>query len=114
MYYYKSLLTQYLQRTKLQITQGGHAEFAPRDDGEVELLKFLKDKFKQRHRVSVERIISGSGLANIYEFLALTRPAQVDPKVQEEFDAAGDMKVKSTSHYFCHSVAPWVAHTLDE
>lgn len=32
---------------------------------EVELLQYLKHKFSQKHRISVERVVSGSGLANV-------------------------------------------------
>ena len=37
----------------------GHAEFAPRNELEVELLAFLKAKFAEKNRVSVERVVSG-------------------------------------------------------
>ena len=46
-------------------SEGGHAEFAPRNDLEVGLLNFLKHKFEQKHRVSVERVVSGTGLVNV-------------------------------------------------
>jgi glucokinase len=46
-------------------TEGGHADFAARDDLEVELLQFLRNRFA---RVSYERILSGSGLGNLYDF----------------------------------------------
>jgi glucokinase len=46
-------------------TEGGHADFAPRDELEVELWRFLK----ARHgRVSVERVLSGPGLVEIDVF----------------------------------------------
>ncbi|CAG9296532.1 glucokinase [Celerinatantimonas diazotrophica] len=46
--------------------EGGHADFSPISELEVELLSFLKGRFG---RVSNERILSGPGLANIYEAL---------------------------------------------
>jgi len=46
-------------------TEGGHADFAARDDLEVELLRFLRGRFG---RVSWERILSGAGLGNVYDF----------------------------------------------
>lgn len=46
-------------------SEGGHAEFAPKDEIEMELLHHLKERFIQRHRISVERVVSGSGLANV-------------------------------------------------
>jgi glucokinase len=48
-------------------SEGGHAEFAPRNDLEFDLLNFLMRKFEQKHRVSVERVVSGTGLVNVYE-----------------------------------------------
>lgn len=47
-------------------SEGGHADFAPRTDLEVELLGFLR---KELGRVSYERVLSGPGLFNIYRFL---------------------------------------------
>jgi len=50
-------------------SEGGHVEFSPRDTLETDLFEYLKTKFQLRKRVSVERVVSGPGLANIYEFL---------------------------------------------
>ncbi len=47
-------------------SEGGHMDFAPTDDLQIELLNFLRRKFGH---VSVERLICGPGLANIYAFL---------------------------------------------
>lgn len=47
-------------------SEGGHADFAPTNELEQELYVYLSKKFK---RVSYERIISGSGLPNIFNFL---------------------------------------------
>ena len=51
--------------------EGGHCDFAPRDNLEAELLLHLKEKFIQGSagHVSYERVLSGPGLRNIYEFL---------------------------------------------
>ncbi len=46
--------------------EGGHADFAPRNDLEIELLHHLLGKYP---RVSWERVLSGPGLYNIYRFL---------------------------------------------
>jgi len=50
-------------------SEGGHTDFAPRNDLEIELLRFLINRFG---RVSYERILSGPGLVNVYEFLRQT------------------------------------------
>ncbi len=47
--------------------EGGHASFAPHTDLEIELLLHLRKKFGTH--VSWERVVSGPGLASIYEFL---------------------------------------------
>ncbi len=47
-------------------SEGGHIDFAPTDELQYALLQYLQ----QRHgHVSYERIVSGPGLAAIYEFL---------------------------------------------
>ena len=48
-------------------SEGGHASFAPADDVEVELLRWLQGRFGQH--VSWERVVSGPGLVSLYEFL---------------------------------------------
>jgi glucokinase len=48
-------------------SEGGHIDFAPVDEIEDMILARLRDRYR---RVSAERIVSGSGLANIYEALA--------------------------------------------
>lgn len=47
-------------------TEGGHADFAPRDDVEIQLLRFLLERFEGH--VSYERVLSGPGLYQIYQF----------------------------------------------
>ena len=47
--------------------EGGHTSFAPSTDLEVDLLLHLRKKFGPH--VSWERVVSGPGLYNIYEFL---------------------------------------------
>ncbi|MGD1077458.1 MAG: glucokinase [Candidatus Sulfotelmatobacter sp.] len=46
--------------------EGGHTDFGPQGDLQIELLRFLKTRFGH---VSYERILSGPGLVNVYEFL---------------------------------------------
>ena len=47
-------------------SEGGHADFSPRNKLEAELLFFLQKKFS---RISIERVVSGPGLICIYEFI---------------------------------------------
>jgi len=46
--------------------EGGHCDFAPRNETEIGLHRYLLKKFG---RVSWERVLSGPGLLNIYEYL---------------------------------------------
>lgn len=48
-------------------TEGGHVDFAPLDRLEDQILQRLRDRYR---RVSVERLVSGPGLVNLYEALA--------------------------------------------
>ena len=52
-------------------SEGGHSDYAPRNEDEIDLLRFLKQKYNGR--ISFERIVSGQGLTNIYEFLREVR-----------------------------------------
>jgi len=66
-------------------SEGGHVEFAPFNQLEQELSQYLKDKFGSTDRISVERIVSGRGLADVYDFLAKKFPEEVDRTVDDEF-----------------------------
>lgn len=55
---------------------------------EIKLLKFLRHKFEQKHRVSVERVVSGVGVATVYEFLCEEFPAKVDSIIHEKVTCA--------------------------
>ena len=57
-------------------SEGGHADFAPRNELETELLRYLRVRFGH---VSYERIVSGPGLVNVFNFLRDTGRG-VEPK----------------------------------
>ncbi len=67
-------------------SEGGHADFAPRNEREIELLRHMK---KHHEFVSVELILSGRGFFTIHEFLdaAVRHPSFDDP----ESDAAPEI-----------------------
>jgi glucokinase len=75
-------------------TEGGHADFAPRSDLEVELWRFLAAEL---HHVSYERVCSGMGIANIERFLrirtAVPRPAWLEVEMVERDAAAAISRV---------------------
>jgi glucokinase len=64
-------------------SEGGHADFAPRTDLEIELLRFLRKEFG---RVSYERLLSGPGLVNIYRFLRASGLAPESAAVRARLD----------------------------
>ncbi len=47
-------------------SEGGHVGFAPRDEQQIELLRFLQDRYPQ---VSYEHVLSGRGLADVFDFV---------------------------------------------
>lgn len=47
-------------------SEGGHADFAPRNELEIDLLRFM---LRRHDRVSYERVVSGPGLVVLYRFL---------------------------------------------
>ena len=57
-------------------TEGGHVNFGPRDEREMDILKFA---WKTLDHVSYERLISGPGLELIYRALADRHGVQVEP-----------------------------------
>jgi len=60
--------------------EGGHCDFAPQDDLQIELLRFLRARFGH---VSYERTLSGPGLVNVYEFLRESGFAKESPAMAE-------------------------------
>ena len=62
-------------------SESGHADFAPNNEVETELLRYLRERF---HHVSWDRVLSGPGLLLIYEFLRDTGRAPVQSEVAAE------------------------------
>jgi glucokinase len=67
--------------------EGGHADFAPRNDLQMELLAYLRKKYG---RISCERILSGPGIKNIYDFLRDTHKAEEPEWLRTQMSAAPD------------------------
>jgi glucokinase len=82
----EALIVQDADRRKVIASEGGHADFAPRDDVEDDLLRFLRKEFG---RVSLERVLSGPGLFNVYRFLRETGWARESAEVSARM-RAGD------------------------
>ncbi|HXZ79624.1 MAG TPA: glucokinase [Terriglobales bacterium] len=67
--------------------EGGHTDFAPRNELEIELLQYLLKKYG---RVSFERILSGPGIRNVYDFLRDTRKAEEPAWLREQLAESHD------------------------
>ena len=67
-------------------TEGGHTDFAPLDEREFALLGFLQQRFG---RVSWERVASGMGIGNLYDFLLTCHQAATPDWLAADI-AAGD------------------------
>jgi glucokinase len=69
-------------------SEGGHADFAPRNEDEIDLLRFLRQKYSGR--ISCERVVTGMGLSGIYEFLREVRGMEEPAWLAERIAAADD------------------------
>ncbi len=67
--------------------EGGHADFAPKNELEAELAQYLRRKYGH---VSCERILSGPGIKNIYDFLHDTEKAEEPAWLQKQMSEASD------------------------
>lgn len=74
-------------------SEGGHADFAPRTDLEIELLRHLRATLKGR--VSYERVLSGPGIVNLYSFLRDTGRAPEPDWLKERLESGDKAAVIS-------------------
>jgi glucokinase len=75
---------------RILASEGGHADFAPRDEDEIDLFRFVR----ARHaRVSVERIVSGGGLVTIFEWLLETGRIQPNEAIAREMESKDPAQV---------------------
>ncbi|GAB4237065.1 MAG: glucokinase [Deltaproteobacteria bacterium] len=65
-------------------SEGGHVDFAPRDEREIRLHGYLR---KKHGRVSVERVLSGPGLTEIHRFLVEVEGVKEAPEAAAETSA---------------------------
>lgn len=61
-------------------SESGHADFAPRDELQIELLHYLRQR---DGRAFYDQIVSGPGLVTIYDFLASRQPAAASPALRQ-------------------------------
>ena len=84
------------------MTEGGHVDFAPVDDREMAILRILRARFG---RVSVERILCGQGLMNLYQARAeiegVAAPLSSPQLITEAALGASDPLARGTLRHFC-------------
>jgi len=88
--------------------EGGHTDFGPRNDLEIELLEYL---IKQYGHVSYERLASGMGIENIYKFLRDTGRGKELPEIAAKMKT-GDVGV-IVSHYAESGLCSMCVQTIE-
>lgn len=79
-------------------TEGGHTDFAPRNELEIGLLRYLMDLYPDH--VSYERVVCGQGLVNIYQYLKSIQYAQTNSETESRIrseDAAAVISEKAVA-----------------
>ncbi len=75
-------------------SEGGHVDFSPRNSLEIELLQFLLKRFDH---VSYERVLSGMGLENLFDFFVEEKKEVPEESIQEQFQHENRGKVITTN-----------------
>jgi glucokinase len=83
-------------------SEAGHADFAPGDELQVELLDHLRGRFGH---VSWERVLSGPGLASIFEFLIVRKHATVSSDILQDVERRGGAAVTEAALAGSHVIA---------
>jgi glucokinase len=83
----ESFLTWDGSRYLAHSSEGGHSDFAPTDERQIRLLKYLLKRFDH---VGAERVCSGIGVPNIYEYLRDEEKITEDPTVAQSIASAKD------------------------
>jgi glucokinase len=83
----ESFLTWDGSRYQAHSSEGGHSDFAPTDKRQLRLLEFLLERFDH---VGVERVCSGLGVPNIYEYFRDVEKMPERPDVAQSIKSAND------------------------
>ena len=89
-------------------TEGGHADFAPQSPAQDALLVWLRGRYGAH--VSVERVVSGQGLADTLRWAAERGPERVTAATHAALTSDGDLAAHVTEHA---ATDPLCAEVLD-
>jgi len=78
-------------------SEGGHADFAPTNERQIGLLKYMLKRFDH---VSVERVCSGIGIPSIYEYLRDVEQIPERPEIAQAIASATDHTAAITNSAF--------------
>lgn len=90
-------------------TEGGHSDFAPIDELQLRLARYLIARFQH---ASYERVLSGPGIYHLFEFLRDAEGYKVEPKISEEMQQGSD-PAHVISHAGLAQDSPICQMTLD-
>ncbi|WP_216838869.1 glucokinase [Caulobacter sp. S45] len=91
-------------------SEGGHADFAPTNSLQAGLWSFLNDRFR---RVAYERVCSGSGLPDVYDFVRSRDPSSESAEFSAALRAAPDRTPVIVEAAVSHAATnPLAAQTL--
>jgi glucokinase len=93
----ESFLTWDGSRYLAHSSEGGHSDFAPTSQRQIGLLEYLLEKLDH---VSFERVCSGIGIPNIYEYLRDVERIPAQPEVDALIASGGDPSVAIINHAF--------------
>lgn len=88
-----AIYSQAHKRYRVLPSEGGHCDFAPGNEEEIGLLKYMMQKYDH---VSVERVVSGPGLFNIYNYLAESGFAERSHETRKKLEAGDPAAVISS------------------
>ena len=83
----EAFLTWDENRYQAHASEGGHADYAPRNTFQIGMLEYLLNQFPH---VSYERVCSGSGIPNIYTYIKAKGLADEPPWLTEQLSKSSD------------------------
>jgi glucokinase len=92
-------------------SEGGHVDFAPTGKEEFGLFEYLREKFGH---VSVERVASGMGLADIYNWMTSSSIHRESPRIRGEIEAHGGNPAPIITEHAIAGDDPLCSATLEQ